>query len=69
MCQNIFHYSLREYIIWETRTEFFICEIVGKRQFGKPIRRWNDNIKTDLKVGCDERCSNLEYALMVECCE
>jgi hypothetical protein len=35
-------------------TQFFICEIVGKRQVGNPIDRWNDNIKLDLKVGCDE---------------
>ena len=28
----------------------------GKRQFGRPRRRWEDNIKMDLqKVGCGDR--------------
>ena len=27
----------------------------GKRPLGRPRRRWEDNIKMDLKVGCDAK--------------
>jgi hypothetical protein len=34
--------------------EIFVEKFEGKRPLGRPRRRWEDNIKTDLKrIGCD----------------
>ena len=37
----------------EAYTEFWWGKLRGKRPLGRPRRRWEDNIKTDLQeVGC-----------------
>jgi hypothetical protein len=43
---------------WETRNKYkiFVEKPEGKKPFGKPRRRWEDNIKSDLTergLGCE----------------
>jgi hypothetical protein len=40
--------------IRETCTKFYLEDIMGRSHTGRPGRKWEDNIKEDLKgVGCD----------------
>ena len=47
-------------------------EIPGKRTRGRPRRRWNDNIKEDMKkanVSEEEAKDRLKWRMATRCCD
>ena len=46
--------------MWERRGvyRFLVGKPEGKRQFGRPRRRWEDNIKMDLQ---EVRCGGMDW--------